>query len=133
MDAQGLEDEEALQGWFMSRMNDYIRSKGRTMMGWDEVTGSEVPEGAVVFGWRGRGDAAIKAAEQGHRFVLTPSELLYLIRYQGPQWFEPLTYFGNSIILTVLGTLAGLIPSCMSAYVVAKYKFRFKLLELFGG
>lgn len=98
---EGLEDEEALQGWFMSRMNDYIRSKGRTMMGWDEVTGSEVPEGAVVFGWRGRGDAAIKAAEQGHRFVLTPSELLYLIRYQGPQWFEPLTYFGNSTLKDV--------------------------------
>lgn len=39
-----------------------------------------------------------------------------------------LTYFGNSILLTVCGTLAGLIPSCMSAYVVAKYKFRFTKL-----
>lgn len=39
-----------------------------------------------------------------------------------------LTYFGNSIVLTIFGTLAGLIPSCMSAYVVAKYKFRFTKL-----
>ena len=98
---ENLEDEEALQGWFMSQMNDYLKSKGRTMMCWDEVTNSRIPEGAVVFGWRGYGEAAIKAASQGHRFVMTPSELLYLIRYQGPQWFEPLTYFGNSTLKDV--------------------------------
>ena len=99
--AEGLSDEEALQGWFMARMNDYLRSKGRTMMCWDEVTDSKIPEGAVIFGWRGHGEAALKAAQRGHDFVLTPSELLYLIRYQGPQWFEPLTYFGNSTLKDV--------------------------------
>lgn len=98
---EGLSDEEALQGWFMEQVNDYLRSKGRTMMGWDEVTDSAVPEGAVVFGWQGNGEAALKAAQRGHRFVLTPSELLSLIRYQGPQWFEPLSYFGNSTLKDV--------------------------------
>ena len=81
---EGLADEEALQGYFMSRMNDYVRSKGKTMMGWDELTNSEVPEKAVVFGWQDDGTAALKAAEQGHRFIMTPAKLMYLIRYQGP-------------------------------------------------
>ncbi|MBE6251594.1 MAG: beta-hexosaminidase [Bacteroidales bacterium] len=98
---ENLADEEALQGWFMSRMNDYLRSKGRTMMCWDEITNSVIPEGAVVYGWRGMGEAALIAAQRGHRFILTPSERLYLIRYQGPQWFEPLTYFGNSTLADV--------------------------------
>ena len=98
---EGLADEEALQGYFMSRMNDYVRSKGKTMMGWDELTNSEVPEKAVVFGWQDDGTAALKAAEQGHRFIMTPAKLMYLIRYQGPQWFEPLTYFGNNTLKDV--------------------------------
>ena len=98
---ENLADEEALQGWFMSRMNDYLRSKGRTMMCWDEITNSVIPEGAVVYGWRGMGEAALMAAQRGHRFILTPSERLYLIRYQGPQWFEPLTYFGNTTLKDV--------------------------------
>lgn len=40
----------------------------------------------------------MKAARQGHRFVMTPARVLYLIRYQGPQWFEPVTYFGNNTL-----------------------------------
>lgn len=93
-----LDDEEALQGWFMAYMNEHVRSKGKTMMGWDEVTNSAIPEDAIVFGWQGFGQAALKAAAQGHRFVMTPARVTYLIRYQGPQWHEPLTYFGNNTL-----------------------------------
>lgn len=101
IEEEGLADEEALQGWFMAQLGDYLRSKGRTMMGWDELTLSEIPQGAVIFGWQNDGAAALKAAEKGHKFVLTPSKILYLIRYQGPQWFEPLTYFGNATLKNV--------------------------------
>lgn len=100
---EGLDGEEALQGWFMGQMNEYLKSKGKVMMAWDEVTDSQVPHGAVVFGWRDDGAAAVKAARMGHGFVLTPSEKLYLVRYQGPQWFEPLTYFGNTTLKDVYG------------------------------
>jgi hexosaminidase len=93
-----LADEEALQGYFMGRMSDYARSKGKEVMGWDELTNSKLPEDAIIFGWQGFGNAALKAAEQGHRFVMTPARVAYLIRYQGPQWFEPLTYFGNNTL-----------------------------------
>lgn len=93
-----LADEEALQGYFMGRMSDYVRSKGKEVMGWDELTNSKLPEDAIIFGWQGFGNAALKAAEQGHRFVMTPARVAYLIRYQGPQWFEPVTYFGNNTL-----------------------------------
>lgn len=93
-----LADEEALQGYFMGRMSDYVRSKGKEVMGWDELPNSKLPEDVIVFGWQGFGNAALKAAEQGHRFVMTPARVAYLIRYQGPQWFEPLTYFGNNTL-----------------------------------
>jgi hexosaminidase len=70
-------------------------------MGWDELTNSTLPDSVVIFGWQGYGQAALKAARQGHRFVMTPARVLYLIRYQGPQWFEPRTYFGNNTLADV--------------------------------
>jgi hexosaminidase len=93
-----LADEEALQGYFMERMASYVRSKGRTVLGWDELTNTTIPRDAVIMGWQGTGQAALKAAALGHRFIMTPARMLYLIRYQGPQWFEPLTYFGNNTL-----------------------------------
>lgn len=95
MKTEHLDDAEDLQGYFMGRVAEYVRGKGKKVMGWDELTNSTIPEDAVIFGWRGFGNAALKAVEAGHRFVMTPARVMYLIRYQGPQWFEPLTYFGN--------------------------------------
>ena len=93
--AENLADEEELQGWFMAQMCDYVRGKGREVIGWDELTNSKLPEGVIIAGWQGMGQAALKAAAQGHRFVMTPARLMYFIRYQGPQWFEPNTYFAG--------------------------------------
>lgn len=101
MKAEGLKNEEDLQGYFMARMARYVQSKGREVMGWDELTNTDIPEDAIIFGWQGRGQAALKAAKLGHRFVMTPALILYLIRYQGPQWFESLTYFGNNTLKDV--------------------------------
>lgn len=86
----------------MQRISKYVQEvKGKKVMGWDELTNSKLPEGVTIFGWQGFGNAALKAAAQGHPFVMTPARLLYLIRYQGPQWFEPLTYFGNNTLKDV--------------------------------
>ncbi|WP_299576765.1 glycoside hydrolase family 20 protein [uncultured Sunxiuqinia sp.] len=101
MKAEKIPNEEELQSYFMKRMSRYVQSKGKEVMGWDELTNSEIPEDAIIFGWRGYGYAALKAARKGHRFVMTPARKLYLIRYQGPQWFEPLTYFGNNTLKDV--------------------------------
>ena len=97
-----LANEEDLQGYFMKRISDYVRSKGREVIGWDELTNSSfLPEGVIIQGWRGFGAAALKAAEKGHQFIMTPARIMYLIRYQGPQWFEPQTYFGNNTLKDV--------------------------------
>lgn len=98
---EGLASVEELQGYFMQRMCGYVREKGREVIGWDELTNSKLPEGTIILGWQGYGQAALKAAAQGHRFIMTPARILYLIRYQGPQWFEPLTYFGNNTLRDV--------------------------------
>lgn len=95
MENEHISDLEGLQEYFMKRVSNYVRSKGKVPMGWDELTNHELPEDMVIYGWRGFGEAATKAAMQGHQFVMTPARVLYFIRYQGPQWFEPYTYFGN--------------------------------------
>lgn len=98
---ESLGDEEHLQGYFMGRIASYLREHGKTVIGWDELVKSKLPEGAVICGWQGDGRSAFKAASQGHRFIMTPAKVMYLIRYQGPQWFEPLTYFGNNTLKDV--------------------------------
>ena len=101
MKDEGLHCEEELQSYFMNRIAKYVRSKGKEVMGWDELTNSTLPEDVIIYGWQGYGKAALKAADQGHRFIMTPARVLYLIRYQGPQWFEPITYFGNNTLKDV--------------------------------
>lgn len=102
MKKEQLANEEDLQGYFMKRISDYVRSKGREVIGWDELTNSIfLPDNSIILGWQGFGQAALKAAEEGHRFIMTPARIMYLIRYQGPQWFEPLTYFGNNTLKDV--------------------------------
>ena len=101
MKQEKLENEEELQGYFMGRMARYVQSKGREVIGWDELTNATIPEGFIIQGWQGYGQAAMKAAELGHRIIMTPARIMYLIRYQGPQWFEPVTYFGNNTLKDV--------------------------------
>lgn len=101
MKQENLANEEELQGYFMGRMARYVQSKGREVIGWDELTNATIPEDFIILGWQKYGEAAVKAAELGHRFIMTPARIMYLIRYQGPQWFEPVTYFGNNTLKDV--------------------------------
>lgn len=95
MKKEGITDPEDLQGYFMNRVADYVKSKGKQVIGWDELIKSKMPEDAIICGWQGLGEAGYKAGRMGHKFIMAPARALYLIRYQGPQWFEPRTYFGN--------------------------------------
>ena len=79
-------------------MSDYVKSKGKQVIGWDELINSKIPDGATILGWQGMGTTGYKAGQLGHKFIMTPARVLYLIRYQGPQWFEPRTYFGNNTL-----------------------------------
>lgn len=101
MEQEKLANEEELQGYFMGRVARYVQGKGREVIGWDELTNATIPDDFIILGWQKYGEAAVKAAELGHRFIMTPARIMYLIRYQGPQWFEPLTYFGNNTLKDV--------------------------------
>lgn len=101
MEQEKLANEEELQGYFMGRVARYVQSKGREVIGWDELTNATIPDDFIILGWQKFGEAAVKAAELGHRFIMTPARIMYLIRYQGPQWFEPVTYFGNNTLKDV--------------------------------
>src|SRR6185437_12535483 len=66
MHALGITDENALQGWFIGRIGQYLDRHGRKLIGWDEILeGDNLPADATVMSWRGI-DGAIKAALLGH-------------------------------------------------------------------
>ena len=97
IESEHLDGHEGLQAYLMDRINHYVRSKGRTAMGWDEVTYGDPKEDMIIYGWQGDGGVAVRdSRNSGRKFIMTPAKTLYLIRYQGPQWFEPFTYFGNN-------------------------------------
>jgi hexosaminidase len=81
MKANHLEDEEALQSYFVGRINTFLKSKGRKMIGWDEILEGGLVVGATVMSWRGEAGGII-AAKAGHDVVMTPGTHTYFDHYQ---------------------------------------------------
>ncbi len=85
-----LKDEHGLQSYFIQRMEKFVNSKGRSIIGWDEILEGGLAPNATVMSWRGE-DGGIAAARQGHNVVMTPgSGGLYLDNAQGKLGNEPL-------------------------------------------
>jgi hexosaminidase len=72
-----LKDEHELQSYFVQRMEKYINSKGKTMIGWDEILEGGLAPNAVVMSWRGE-KGGIEAAKQNHDVIMTPTTYVYL-------------------------------------------------------
>jgi hexosaminidase len=81
MKANGLKDEHELQSWFISRMDKYLASKGRRLIGWDEILEGGLAPQATVMSWRGE-KGGIEAAKQKHDVVMTPNSHMYIDYYQ---------------------------------------------------
>jgi hexosaminidase len=79
--ALGLKDENALQGWLVKRIGDYLAAHGRRLIGWDEILEGGVGPSAAVMSWRGI-DGVIAAARTGHDIVLSPAPILYFDNVQ---------------------------------------------------
>ncbi|HEY1007521.1 MAG TPA: family 20 glycosylhydrolase [Sphingobacteriaceae bacterium] len=75
--AEGLKDEHELQSYFIQRMEKYINSKGRTIIGWDEILEGGLAPNAIVMSWRGEA-GGIEAARQQHQVIMTPGSHVYL-------------------------------------------------------
>jgi hexosaminidase len=89
----GLKDEHELQSFFVQRMEKYLNSKGRTIIGWDEILEGGLAPNAVVMSWRGE-KGGIEAAKLKHDVIMTPNGYLYFDHYQGKPSEEPLAIGG---------------------------------------
>ena len=72
-----LKDEHELQSYFIRRMEKYLNSKGKTLIGWDEILEGGLAPNAIVMSWQGE-KGGIEAAKQKHEVIMTPLDNVYL-------------------------------------------------------
>ena len=94
----GQSKEDRLQGYFTKRVEKYLASKGKRIIGWDELLGCDVDQSATIMSWRGAEPGA-KGAKLGHDVIMTPNAALYFDYYQTKDtWSEPLSIGGCSTV-----------------------------------
>ncbi len=86
---EGLKNEEELQSWFIHRIEAFVNSKGRDIIGWDEILEGGLAPNATVMSWRGEA-GGIAAARQRHNVIMSPSQYCYYDYYQEDPEFAPL-------------------------------------------
>ncbi|MFL9484827.1 beta-N-acetylhexosaminidase [Chitinophagaceae bacterium LWZ2-11] len=79
--AHQLKDETELQTYFINQVTGYLRAKGKSVIGWDEILESDLDSSAIIMSWRGE-KGGIKAAKQQHYTVMTPDYICYFNKYQ---------------------------------------------------
>ena len=77
----GVKDENGLQSWMIEQFGAYLQSKGRRLIGWDEILEGGLPPSASIMSWRGE-KGGIDAANSGHDVVMSPGRPLYLNQTQ---------------------------------------------------
>jgi hexosaminidase len=87
----GIRHVEDLQGYFMNRVELILKSKGKKLIGWDEILDGGISPEATVMSWRGT-KGGIEAAKMGHDVVMTPTTFAYLDYTQGERTVDPPIY-----------------------------------------
>ncbi len=90
---EGLKDEAELQSFFIKRMERFLSSRNRRLIGWDEILEGGLAHQATVMSWRGM-EGGIQAAQSGHDVVMSPTSHCYFDYYQGSADTEPLAIGG---------------------------------------
>lgn len=98
--AEKLKDEHELQSYFIQRVEKYLNSKGRQIIGWDEILEGGLAPNATVMSWRGE-EGGIAAAKQNHDVIMTPGNWCYLDHYQDTTGNEPLAIGGYTPVSEV--------------------------------
>lgn len=93
MKKEGLKDEHELQSYFIRRIDKFVTSKGRKIIGWDEILEGGLSPNATVMSWRGV-DGGIAAAKLKHDVIMSPNSYMYLDYYQADPATEPLAIGG---------------------------------------
>ncbi|MDB5011521.1 MAG: family 20 glycosylhydrolase, partial [Mucilaginibacter sp.] len=91
-----LKDEHELQSYFIKRVEQFVNSKGRSIIGWDEILEGGLAPNATIMSWQGE-SGGIAAARESHNVIMTPSSSgLYFDHAQGELENEPLNIGGYS-------------------------------------
>lgn len=98
---KNLKDEHGLQSYFIQRIEKYLNSKGRKIIGWDEILEGGLAPNATVMSWRGE-KGGIAAAQQHHNVIMTPTRYCYF-DYAQTQSKDSLTNRGYTPLDTVYG------------------------------
>ncbi|MEK7724146.1 MAG: family 20 glycosylhydrolase, partial [Acidobacteriota bacterium] len=93
MKRENLKDEHEVQSYFIRRMEKFINSKGKKIIGWDEILEGGLAPNATVMSWRGE-KGGIQAAKAKHDVIMTPTDYMYFDYGQGDPKFEPLNIGG---------------------------------------
>jgi hexosaminidase len=83
-----LGNEHRLQSYFVQRIERFLRSKGKRLVGWDEILEGGLAPGATVMSWRGT-EGGIAAAKANHDVIMTPTSHCYFDYYQANPDSEP--------------------------------------------
>jgi hexosaminidase len=90
---ENLKDEHEVQSYFVRRMEKFVNSKGKKIIGWDEILEGGIAPNATVMSWRGM-KGGIEAAKAKHDVIMTPTDFAYLDYGQGDPAYEPLNIGG---------------------------------------
>lgn len=91
MQEKGLKNLDEVQSYFVKRVEKIISSKGKKLIGWDEILEGGLAPNAAVMSWRGM-KGGIEAAKQGHEVVMSPTDFAYIDYMQGDASIEPPVY-----------------------------------------
>ena len=91
--SNNLKDEHELQSYFIRQIDAFLTSKGRKLIGWDEILEGGLSPNAAVMSWRGE-KGGVEAAKQGHYVVMSPTTYCYFDYYQSSHSMEPLAIGG---------------------------------------
>ena len=88
MKKEGLKDVNELQSYMIHRMEKFLNSHGRNLLGWDEILEGGLAPNATVMSWRGT-DGGIKAVKAGQKTIMSPGQYCYLDGYQDAPYSQP--------------------------------------------
>ena len=88
MKEEGMESVDELQSYMIRRIEKFVLSKGRRIIGWDEILDGGLAPDATVMSWRGT-EGGIKAMTMGHDVIMTPGRYCYLDHTQDAPFREP--------------------------------------------
>ena len=100
MKTEGLKDENELQSYFIRRIEKFLTSKKRKLIGWDEILEGGLAPEATVMSWRGEA-GGIEAAKMKHNVVMSPGTPCYFDHYQGDPETEPRAFGGFNTLKKV--------------------------------